>query len=226
MAKWKLLVVPLVIVAIAVTACSPKRVPEIKEAKSAIKAAKDAGAEKYAPTKLRAAEEALSEAQAARQDRNYSEAVSQAKLAKKLANEARAMALEAAQKEAAEMAEEQPEEETIDYDKIFPTVYFDFDKSNIKEKYRTDLNEAASAIMGKTGVTIKITGYCDPRGTDEYNMALGERRANSVKDYLVNHGVPASRIETVSKGENAPLNPDCSSESCWWKERRAVITVE
>lgn len=226
MAKWKLLVVPLVIIAFAATACPPKSVPEIKEAESAIQAAKDAGAEQYAPTKLRAAEEALSAAKAAREDKNYSEAVSQAKLAKKLAEEARAMALEAAQKEAGEMAEEQPAEEELDYEKVFPTVYFDFDKSNIKEAFRSDLNNAARVMSDNSGLYVTITGYCDPRGTDEYNMALGERRANSVKDYLVNHGVPASRIETVSRGENALLDPDCRSESCWWKERRAVFTVE
>jgi len=74
--------------------------------------------------------------------------------------------------------------------------------------------------------SITITGYCDPRGTDEYNMALGERRANSVSDYLVNHGVSSARISTVSMGENALLNPDCSSESCWRKERRAEFTIE
>jgi len=102
MAKWKLLVVPLVIVAFVMTACPPENVPEIQEAESAIQAAKDAGAEEYAPTKLRAAEEALSAARDARKDKDYPEAVSQAETAKKLANEARAAALEAARKEAAE----------------------------------------------------------------------------------------------------------------------------
>jgi len=225
MGKWKLLVLPLVLVAFVVTACPPKKVPEIQEAQSAIKAARDAGAEKYAPTKLGAAEEALSAAKVARDDKNYSEAVSQAKLAKKLANEARAAALEAAQKEAGEKAETAGEEQ-VDYDEVFPTVYFDFDKSDIKEEFRAGLNRAAQEMNDNSGLSVTITGYCDPRGTDEYNMALGERRANSVKDYLVNHGVAASRIETVSKGESALLDPDCQSESCWWKERRVEFAVK
>jgi len=231
MTKWKLVFLPLVILALVVTACPPKHVPEIDEAASAIAAAKSAGAEQYAPTKLRAAEEALEAAKRAQQARSYSEAVKQANIAKRLAEEARAEAIAA--REAASRVDtppDQPEEhatrEGVDYAEIFKNVYFDFDQSSVKSAYRPDLDGAAKHLNENDNLAVVVTGYCDPRGTDEYNMALGERRARSVRDYLVNSGVNYSRVRIVSKGESELVDPSCQSEDCWWEERRAVFSVE
>lgn len=234
MRRWKI-VLPLVIVGLILTACPPKQIPQIAEAQSAIDAAIAAGAERYAPTKLRAAQEALAAAETARKNRKYKEAVAQAELAKKLANEARMDALEAARREQEAQPQPpppaqpapQPEEHAEAAGKAcegaYKVVYFDFDKYNIKDEFRADLDAAVSCLKNNPHETVTITGYCDPRGTDEYNMALGERRANSVKTYLVNSGIDASRITIISKGESALLDPSCESEDCWWKERRAVL---
>jgi peptidoglycan-associated lipoprotein len=78
-----------------------------------------------------------------------------------------------------------------------------------------------------TSTQVQIEGHCDSRGTSEYNLALGERRAAAVKDYLVSLGVPAERISTVSKGEEQPFCAD-ETESCWQQNRRGhfIITAK
>lgn len=99
-------------------------------------------------------------------------------------------------------------------------IHFDFDKSNIKPEYEPVLRGNASWMQtnAKTGVTIE--GHCDERGSIEYNLALGDRRAKSAEGYIVNLGVPQGRFSTISYGEERPL---CTQhdESCWWQNRRA-----
>jgi len=99
------------------------------------------------------------------------------------------------------------------------TVYFDFDRSEIRADARTVLRDNAKAISGMSG-TITIEGNCDERGSAEYNLALGERRANAVKRYLVDLGVPSSRLQTVSFGEERPAVQG-HDESAWRYNRRA-----
>ena len=233
MRKWNLAVLTLALLALILSACPPKQVPEIQDAQAAIAAARDAGAAKYAPVKLKAAEQALDAAQAARRKKNYAEAVSQAKLAKKLADEARqeALAAQAAgtpppPPEAAPVEAAAPAVEQEGFADIFKTVYFDFDKSDIKSEFRDGLDKAAKYLSEHKDLKITVTGHCDPRGTDEYNMALGERRAKAVKNYLVNAGVAADRINVVSKGESELLDPSCNAEDCWAKERRGVFSAQ
>lgn len=98
-------------------------------------------------------------------------------------------------------------------------IYFDYDKSNIKADAKKNLEKTAAWLSKNSTVTIKIEGNCDARGTSEYNVALGERRANIAKDYLVKLGVTATRIETISWGKEKPA---CSeqNEACWSKNRR------
>jgi len=98
-------------------------------------------------------------------------------------------------------------------------IYFDFDKSNLKPDAKTNLDKTAAWLSKKPTVNIKIEGNCDERGTSEYNMALGERRANSAKEYLVKLGISAARLETISWGEE---KPSCTehNEACWSKNRR------
>ena len=98
-------------------------------------------------------------------------------------------------------------------------IYFDYDKSNLKADAKENLGKTSAWLSKKPTVNIKIEGNCDERGTNEYNMALGERRASSAKEYLVKLGVSAVRLETVSLGEEKPLDPG-HSEAAWAKNRR------
>ncbi len=84
---------------------------------------------------------------------------------------------------------------------VFPTVYFDFDQSFIRPADRPALEEVAEALRAAPGDYLLVEGYCDWKGTTEYNLALGDRRATSVKDYIVSLGIDPSRIEILSKGD-------------------------
>src|SRR5262249_19969485 len=98
------------------------------------------------------------------------------------------------------------------------SVYFDFDKSDIKSEYRKTMDDNASWLKSNREVKVTVAGNCAERGTEEYNMALGHPRANPAKSYLSSMGVEGSRIRTVSYGEERPLET-CHNESCWWKNR-------
>ena len=101
----------------------------------------------------------------------------------------------------------------------FADIHFDFDKSMIKDGDKPDLQKIASYLGQHSRVKVRIEGNCDERGTSEYNMALGERRAESAKKYLVGLGVPAKEISTISFGKEKPLDPG-HSEEAWTKNRR------
>lgn len=99
-------------------------------------------------------------------------------------------------------------------------VYYDFDQSNVRPDQKGRIEQNAAYLKGNTGVKVTIEGNCDERGTSEYNMALGERRAISVKKYLMNLGVGGNRISTISYGEEKPLNYG-HDELGWSQNRRA-----
>ena len=103
-------------------------------------------------------------------------------------------------------------------------VFFDTDMSNIREDGRQTLNRQAEWLKKYTNYQITIAGHCDERGTREYNLALGERRANAAKQYLVAQGIPAQRVQTISYGKERPTC-DQSGESCWSLNRRAAFVV-
>ncbi len=103
-------------------------------------------------------------------------------------------------------------------------VYFDFDKSGIRSDMRPVMDQKAQFLLEYPSVRIQIEGHCDERGTAEYNVALGHRRAQSTKKYLVSLGVSASRIDTVSYGEERPDDPR-HHELAWGKNRRAKFNV-
>ena len=103
-------------------------------------------------------------------------------------------------------------------------IHFDFDKSDIRPDDRGLLDRKA-AIMGANGaLRVRISGHADERGSDEYNLALGSRRAAAAKTYLVNKGIDAGRIETVSFGEERPLDPG-HDETSWAANRRDEFEV-
>ncbi len=103
-------------------------------------------------------------------------------------------------------------------------VYFDTDRYNIDSQDAAILQAQAQYLMRNPSVRVTIEGHTDERGTRDYNLALGERRANSAKNYLVSVGVPAARISTVSYGKERPVALG-SSESAWAQNRRAVTMV-
>lgn len=104
-------------------------------------------------------------------------------------------------------------------------IHFDFDKSNIKSEYEPVLKTNASWIQDRKDAKVTIEGHCDERGSNEYNVALGDRRANSAKGYLKNLGVGSDRMSTISYGEERPI-ANCHDESCWWQNRRAEFVAK
>lgn len=102
---------------------------------------------------------------------------------------------------------------------VLDPVYFDFDKSNLKPDAMATLKKNADVLKKNPGMKIRIEGNCDERGTSEYNMALGDRRATSAMKYLETLGVPAGQMTTISYGKEKPICTE-HNESCWWKCRR------
>lgn len=104
-------------------------------------------------------------------------------------------------------------------------IYFDFDKSDIKSEYRPTLQAHAEYLAGHPSVHVRLEGHADERGTREYNIGLGERRANSVRAYLTLQGVSAGQIETISYGEERPVAMG-HDESSWRLNRRVEIVYQ
>ena len=103
-------------------------------------------------------------------------------------------------------------------------VHFDYDKASIRPDDAAALDAKVSILQANPNLRIRIHGHCDERGSDEYNLALGNRRATSVKQYLVSHGIDGSRIETQSWGEERPIAQG-QSEDAWGQNRRAEFEI-
>jgi peptidoglycan-associated lipoprotein len=115
--------------------------------------------------------------------------------------------------------------ETAQLESQLEPVYFDYDRSTIRPKAADKLKSHAEMIRGfPDWAYVTIQGHCDERGTEEYNLALGDRRADAVKRYLVTLGVPESRLRTVSYGELRPA-VEGHDESAWSRNRRAEFAV-
>ncbi|MBK8177147.1 MAG: peptidoglycan-associated lipoprotein Pal [Rhodospirillales bacterium] len=104
------------------------------------------------------------------------------------------------------------------------TVYFAFDSYSLDSSAQQALDRQAALLLKYTGITVTIEGHTDERGTREYNIALGDRRATAVRDYLVAYGIDAASIRTISYGEERPAVLG-SSEAAWAKNRRGVTVV-
>ncbi|HYT03741.1 MAG TPA: peptidoglycan-associated lipoprotein Pal [Gemmatimonadales bacterium] len=103
-------------------------------------------------------------------------------------------------------------------------IHFDFDKSNIRSDDAGVLDQKAGILQTNPNLRIRVAGNCDERGSDEYNLALGNRRAISARQYLVSHGVDGGRIETVSYGKERPLDPG-HNEAAWAKNRNDQFEI-
>lgn len=107
---------------------------------------------------------------------------------------------------------------------IFSDVLFDFDKYDVKETYHPAMKAIAAWMTKNSGARLSVEGHCDERGTNEYNLALGDRRAKAVRDALVALGVASSKIDLISYGEEKPVCTE-QTEDCWAKNRRAHFVV-
>jgi peptidoglycan-associated lipoprotein len=118
----------------------------------------------------------------------------------------------------------QEQRQAVPTDLTFRTVYFDYDQSDIRTDQRSNIQSNAELMQRNGTVKILVEGHCDERGTDEYNIALGQRRADAAKQFLVEFGIDGSRINTVSYGESRPVDAG-HSESAWAKNRRAEFVT-
>ncbi len=114
-----------------------------------------------------------------------------------------------------------PQEEDLGtvWSREIKTVLFDYDKSDVRDDQKSAVEGNGRFFLAHPNVAINIEGNCDERGSAEYNLGLGDRRANTLKEYLVGMGIPADRIHTISYGKEKPV---CSeeNESCWQRNRR------
>ena len=104
-------------------------------------------------------------------------------------------------------------------------IYFDFDRSDLKPETQAILKGKAEWLRNNPGESVIIEGHCDERGTNEYNLALGDRRAQSAKNFLSDLGIAASRLTTISYGEERPADP-MQNEQAWSKNRRDHFVLE
>jgi peptidoglycan-associated lipoprotein len=108
---------------------------------------------------------------------------------------------------------------------VSENIYFDFDESSLKPEAQAVLQRKAVWLRNNPESSVVIEGHCDERGTTEYNLALGDRRANSAKSFLVDMGIAPSRLKTTSYGEEMPADKG-HNESAWAKNRRAHFSIE
>jgi peptidoglycan-associated lipoprotein len=115
----------------------------------------------------------------------------------------------------------------LNSEKPLGDVFFDLDAATLKDQSKAALSVNSTWLKKWTSTKISIEGHCDERGSAEYNLGLGERRANAVKDYLASLGIGADRVTVVSKGKEAPFCSE-SNEACWAQNRRGhfVITAK
>jgi peptidoglycan-associated lipoprotein len=103
-------------------------------------------------------------------------------------------------------------------------IRFDYDRYDIKDDAKPVLKEVSAILSRNKDIKVIIEGHCDERGTNEYNLGLGDRRANSAKEYLISLGIPSGKVETISYGEEKSLCAE-QTEECWAKNRRAHFVL-
>jgi peptidoglycan-associated lipoprotein len=114
--------------------------------------------------------------------------------------------------------------EALNAEKPLDDAFFDLDSTQIRDDAKPALQKDAEWMKRWSSTKIMIEGHCDSRGTSEYNLALGDRRAKAVQDYLVSLGIPTDRIQIVSKGKEQPFCAD-ENETCWQQNRRGHFLI-
>ncbi len=135
--------------------------------------------------------------------------------------------LQQAEAEEAAEAARQAEEEarSADLSQLRERIHFDFDSYELKPQDREILKEKAAILRSRQDIELMIEGHCDERGTEEYNLALGERRARAAYEYLILLGISPDRMSIISYGEEKPLDPG-HNEEAWAKNRRAQFRIK
>jgi peptidoglycan-associated lipoprotein len=112
----------------------------------------------------------------------------------------------------------------LNSEKPLTDVFFELDKSDLRDEGKASLQKDADWLRKWASTQVTVEGHCDSRGSAEYNLSLGSRRANAVKDYLVSLGVPTGRLTIVSKGKEQPFCAE-QAESCWQQNRRGHFVI-
>ena len=112
----------------------------------------------------------------------------------------------------------------INREKPLGTVYFDYDRAVVRDDARATLDGNASWMKKFRTVKVLVEGHCDERGTEEYNLALGEKRAKAAQDYMLSLGIGSDRIKIISYGKSQPINPG-HDEGAWQMNRRAQFLI-
>jgi len=228
--------------------CGKKALNQIDAAKMAVDQARAADAPVHAPGEFTSAEEYLSKAEDEYDKYKFSkseEAALQAEDYAKLAldkalaesdrlrkeKEDKVKAKEEEARLARELAEKNRDSlDTMDLSpeekarSVMKDVFFDYDSAEISGAAESTLLDVANFLLQHPNIRVKIEGHCDDRGSSEYNLALGSKRAKAVLDFLVARGIGADRMETISYGEDIPLDP-AQTEGAWGKNRRAHFAV-
>jgi peptidoglycan-associated lipoprotein len=216
------------------TACAKKTADiELDAAKKAIDDArkKKAGDCDTSKPQYMAAEAAIAEAQRLAEEGNIEEAKARALEAQTLAEQASAAAKPGCGDKPKE--EDKPEEQNrddedaaaglnINLDGLIETIYFDYNDASIREDSKQVLSKVADALSKSSATTVEIEGHCDVRGSTEYNLHLGERRARAVEKYMTTAGVNPKQIQIISYGEERPVDLG-DAESAHQKNRRAEL---
>lgn len=161
--------------------------------------------------------DSAAQAERARQD---SIAAAEAEAARRAQEEAERVARQRAADSAAAVARTTEEVRTM----LATMIHFDFDKANIRPDDAGVLDQKVAILQANPNLRIRVGGHCDERGSDEYNLALGNRRALAAKQYLVAHGIDASRIDTQSWGEERPVAAGHDEDS-WAQNRRDEFEI-
>jgi len=234
-----------VVLMVVVVGCPRPPTKEMAEARAALDSAKDAGAPTLAQEEFRSAEQMLAEATAYMDEKKYDDARNSALTSKKLSEIARDKALKRRAPGKGQAGEGvTPEGETgagvipgqavvtgkgslgegVTIKELEP-VYFAFDDYSISEEAKDILKVNAGWLEKNENVKVQIEGHCDERGSAEYNIALGERRAKSARNYMIQLGIDPSKLSTISYGKERPVDPG-HNEDAWVKNRRDEFVVK
>ena len=224
---WISLALLLVIPGLLFTVSCAKKAVKVEPSAAATEPSEKSAEEKVAEEEAQEVARKVAEEEA--QEVAKKAAVEEEKKKQELIEEEK---VKAAEEEKAKAAEKAVKEEEAKLEKIatqnqfmYEDIYFEFDKATLLPMALDILKKKAEHLYNNPGITIVIEGHCDERGTNEYNLALGDRRAESAKSFLVDLGILPSRLTTVSYGEERPVDSNHNREA-WAKNRRAHFVVE
>ncbi len=236
---WLVALMALYVGIMGAESCGKNAKQAIEGAKDAIEDARAVNADELAAVEFKSAEESLLEAQELFDRIRYKKSETKANESAEKARIAKGLALGELEKvekrrvEAERLAAIQ--QESLDREgqamteadmarQVLKMVHFGFDSDALSDEAKSILNNNADWLRQHPNVHVKVEGHCDERGTDEYNDALGAKRARMAYDYLVSAGVPSTQMETISYGENFPIDPS-QTEAAYAKNRRVQFAV-